>query len=167
MQAYLISWPGSLSEAQIELRHVTMSALASLPARAAAQVMALNAGAPELAAAATGPLHKANLLDPSAAALLSSLAIPDLLQAETLQNSLTLREARLVYNDTTAVVATLASVIRRIVWRDIFAEPAVDGSADCAVVELLITALQTLCLMRAPTCASLPPCALFEKYVQN
>jgi len=143
-----------------------MSSLASLPARAAARVMALNAGAPELAAAATGPLHKADLLDPSAAALLSSLAIPDLLHVDALQKSLTLREARLVYKDTTAVVATLASVIRRIVWRDIFAEPAVNAKADCAIVELLGTALQTLCLMRAPACAPLPPCAFFKMYVQ-
>jgi len=88
---------------------VIMSALASLPARAAERVKALNAGAPHLAAAATSTLRKADLLSPSAAALLSSLSIPDLLQDDSLQSGLTLREARLVYKDTTAVIATLAA----------------------------------------------------------
>ncbi len=130
-----------------------MSALARLPARAAARVKALNAGAPELAAAATSPLRKADLLSPSAAALLSSLAVPDLLQADLLENGLTLHEARLVYKDTTAVVATLASVNRRTVWREVFAEPASNGNADGELVHRLGRALLTLCLMRAPACA--------------
>ena len=140
-----------------------MSALASLPARAAKRVKALNAEAPELAAAAASPLRKADLLRPSAAALLSSLTVPDLLPVDSLQNSLTLHEARLVYKDTNDVIATLASIIKRTVWRDIFAAPAVNGNADGAVVERLGTALQTLCLMRAPASALLPPCALFTK----
>jgi len=144
-----------------------MSALASLPARAAARVKALNADAPKLAAAATGPLRKADLLNPRASVLLSMLAVPDLLQADLLENGLTLHEARLVYYNTTAVVATLANVIRRIVWRDIFAEPAVNGDADGAVVEQLGYALQTLCLMRAPACTPLPPCAPLENALHN
>jgi len=77
-----------------------MSALAGLPARAAARVKALDAGAPVLAAAATGPLRKADFQHPRAAALLSSFTIPDLLQAGSLQDGLSLREARLVFNDT-------------------------------------------------------------------
>ena len=134
--------------------YMTMSALAGLPARAAARVRALNAGAPVLAATAIGPLRKVDLLDPRAAALLSSLAFPDLLQPGQLQDGLSLREARLVFKDTIAVVATLANIIRRIVWRDIFAAPA-----DAALVNRLAFALQTLCLMRAPA-AFLPSCAI-------
>jgi len=160
-------WPGSLSGTWNELHYLTMSALASLPARAAARVKALNADAPKLAAAATGPLRKADLLNPRASVLLSMLAVPDLLQADLLENGLTLHEARLVYYNTTAVVATLANVIRRIVWRDIFAEPAVNGDADGAVVEQLGYALQTLCLMRAPACTPLPPCAPLENALHN
>jgi len=147
-------WPGSLSGTWNELHYLTMSALASLPARAAARVKALNADAPKLAAAATGPLRKADLLNPRASVLLSMLAVPDLLQADMLENGLTLHKARLIYYNT--------NVIRRIVWRDIFAEPAVNGDADGAVVEQLGYALQTLCLMRAPACTPLPPCAPLE-----
>jgi len=128
---------------------MTMSALAGLPARAAARVRALNAGAPELAATASGPLRKADLRKVSATALLSALVSPDLLPASSLQSGLTLREARLVYKDTIAVVATLASIIRRTVWRDVFAE-----TADGALVERLSNTLKTLCLMRAPACVS-------------
>ncbi len=124
---------------------MTMSALAGLPARAAARVKALDAGAPVLAAAATGPLRKADFQHPRAAALLSSFTIPDLLQAGSLQDGLSLREARLVFNDTIAVIATITNIVRRIVWRDIFAE-----TADAALVERLSAALKTLCLMRAP-----------------
>ncbi len=130
-----------------------MSALASLPARAAERVKALNAGAPHLAAAATSTLRKADLLSPSAAALLSSLSIPDLLQDDSLQSGLTLREARLVYKDTTAVIATLANMFRRIVWRDIFAAHGVHQTADGALVHRLGRALRTLGLMQAPDCA--------------
>ncbi len=145
---------------------MTMSALAGLPARAAARVRALNAGAPELAAAATSPLRKANLQKPRAAALLSSLIIPDLLPADYLETDLTLHEARLVYSDTIAVAATLASIIMRTVWRDVLAAPAANGDADGAVVERLGTALQMLCWMRAPACVPLPLCALIKVYTQ-
>ncbi len=144
-----------------------MSALASLPARAAQRVKALNAGAPELAAAATSPLRKADLLNPSAAALLSSLVIPDLLQADSLQSGLTLREARLVYNDTTAVIATLANIFKRIVWRDIFAAPGVHQTADGALVHRLGFALRTLGLMRAPACAPAFLCLRKQYKVNN
>jgi len=44
-----------------------------------------------------------------------------------------------------AVIATITNIVRRIVWRDIFAE-----TADAALVERLSAALKTLCLMRAP-----------------
>ena len=113
--------------------------------------MALNAGAPELAAAATGPLHKADLLDPSAAALLSSLAIPDLLHVDALQKSLTLREARLVYEGAGTAIATLVGIARRFVWRDQVAAQGLsrDGRAKAHVQELVTRMLQTLGLLLA------------------
>ena len=88
-----------------------MCALAGLAARAAAQVGALEARAPALAAAATCPLQATDLADPSAVALLA----PIVSLFVACERGLTLQEARLIYMGTGAAVTTLASTARRIV----------------------------------------------------
>ena len=98
-----------------------MSALASLPSRAAARVRALEAGAPELAAAATCPLRPADLLRLNAAALLSPLLMPELFQLKSMEGDMTLREARIAYEGAGAAIAVLISFARRLVWRDLAA----------------------------------------------
>ncbi len=95
-----------------------MCALAGLPARAAARLRALEAGAPALAAAATCPLHPADLLQPDARRLLTPLLVPELFEPASVEGGLTLREARLIL-ECSAVAVTLARIARRIVWRDL------------------------------------------------
>ena len=123
-----------------------MCALAGLPARAAAQVRALEAGAPALAAAATCPLRLLDIVRPSAMGLLMPLVGPDVLQPLMLPHGLTLREARYVYRDTGSAIATLASIVRRIVWRDMLdaREPAADRSEQWLAATFV---LQALCIL--------------------
>ena len=91
-----------------------MCTLASLPARAAARVRRIEAEAPALAAAATCPLGRFELLHPQNASLLPTLGMPSLFDPEFVRSGLTLREARCIYNDSDirAVMATLASWLR-------------------------------------------------------
>ncbi len=89
-----------------------MRDLASLPARAALQVRALEAGAPALAAAATVPLHLADIMDPNNSLQLSVLIMPGILHEDYIEKGLTLREARLIYEDTFAATMIMASVCR-------------------------------------------------------
>ena len=93
---------------------LNMRALASL-ARAASQVKAFEAEAPALAAAATCPLRLANLASTRVVALLGTVLSPELVEPDSVHGSIALREARLVYNDTGATIAMLASIMRRIV----------------------------------------------------
>ncbi len=81
-----------------------MCALAGLPARAAARVRALEAGAPVLAASAACPLRLVDLLD--AAALLTPLLVPDLVHTAAFECGITLREARYFYEGGSAAVAS-------------------------------------------------------------
>ncbi len=126
-----------------------MCALASLPARAAAQLRALEAGAPELAAAATCPLRLADLLNLDAAALLGPLLVPELFQAASVEGGTTLREARLVYEGAGAVTATLVGVARRLVWRDLAAAEGLtrDTRMLATLQKLVERTLQTLSLL--------------------
>ncbi len=95
-----------------------MCALAGLPARAAARLRALEAGAPALSAAATCPLHLADLLQPDSRRLLTPLLEPDLFEPASVEGGLTLREARLIL-ESSAVAVTLARLARRFAWRDL------------------------------------------------
>ena len=100
-----------------------MSALADLVARAAAQVAALEAGAPALAAAATCPLRAADLMHAGTLNLLTPLLNTELVLAvaKPEKSGLTLREARLVYRgDGARVVAMLASIVCRVKWGALF-----------------------------------------------
>ncbi len=94
-----------------------MCARAKPPARttaqAAAQVRRVEARAPALAAAATCPLRPADLVQPDLADLLELVARCARQQAA----GVTLREARVVGEDTDTAVALLVSLARRIVWR--------------------------------------------------
>jgi hypothetical protein len=129
----------------------TMCALASLQARAAARVRALEAGAPELAAAATCPLRLIDLLRLNAAALLGPLVVPEIFQIAAVEGGLTLREARLVYEGAGTAIATLVGIARRFVWRDQVAAQGLsrDGRAKAHVQELVTRMLQTLGLLLA------------------
>jgi len=126
-----------------------MCALARLPARAAVRVRALEAGAPMLAAAATCPLRLVDLRDPDAAALLKTIVTPDLLRPEHVEEGMTLRKARLVYNDplTLAVLATLTSCVRRFAWEDLLA--ARELIEDDRLLEMVVYTVQTMCLLLA------------------
>ena len=127
----------------------TMCALASLPARAAARVRALEAGAPELAAAATGPLRLVDLLRLDAAALLGPLLVPELFQAASVEGGMTLRRARLFYEGAGAVIATLIGFARRLVWKDLLAAQGLtrDERARDIMQELAARTLDTLRLL--------------------
>jgi hypothetical protein len=126
-----------------------MCALASLPARAAARVRALEAGAPELAAAATCPLRLADLLNLNAAALLGPLLVPELIQAASVEGGMTLREARLVYEGASAAVAVLISFAKRLVWRDLAAARGLPTGLMTVLQRLVARALETLTLLLA------------------
>ena len=67
------------------------------------------------------PLAPSGPAGAHAAQLLAPLT-PDLLPPEAVQRGLTLREGRLVYQDSAAAVALLANLMRRVVWRDLFAD---------------------------------------------
>ena len=126
-----------------------MYAIASLPAKAAARVKALEAGAPILAAAATAPLRLLDLRDPNTAALLKSIITPDLLRAEDIEERFPLRNARLFFSEPRilAVLATLVSCVRRFAWADLL---AAQGSVeDERVLEMVVQAVQTMCLLLA------------------
>jgi len=120
-----------------------MCALAGLAARADAQVGALEAGAPALAAGATCPLRAADLMRPDAVELLAPVIHGDPMQAVTSDGGLALHEARLVYRG--AAVGTLASIVRRILWRDVLAWLERGGDDTCLVWVVYI--LQALCTM--------------------
>lgn len=126
-----------------------MCALARLPARAAARVKALEAGAPMLAAAATCPLRLVDLRDPDAAALLRTTIMPELLRPEDIEEGLTLRTARLVYNEprSLGLLATLISCTTRIVWEDLLAARGLPVYER--LLEMVVYTLQTMCLMLA------------------
>ncbi len=124
-----------------------MCALASLPSRAAARVRALEAGAPQLAAAATCPLHLADLLNINAAALLGPLLVPELFQTAPLAGHMTLREARLIYEGAGAAIATLVSFMRRLVWRDLAAAQGLSARVMASLHKLVEVMLQTLRLL--------------------
>jgi hypothetical protein len=124
-----------------------MCALAGLPARAAAGLGALEAGAPALAATATCPLRLDDLL--AAADLLTPLLVPGLFQLAPVEAGITLREARLCYEGGGAAVAsTMAGLARRFVWRDLLAAQqeiwAGRGARVQALSELLVQVLKTL-----------------------
>ncbi len=69
-----------------------------------------------LAAAATWPLRAADLTRPDAVALLTPVVYtPRLKQAVTREGGLALHKARLVYRG--EAVGTLASIVRRVLWR--------------------------------------------------
>jgi len=94
-----------------------MCARARPPARTTAQAAVLvrrvEARAPALAAAATCPLCPADLVQPDLADLLKLVARCASQQAA----GVTLREARVVGEDTDTAVALLISLARRIMWR--------------------------------------------------
>ena len=102
-----------------------------------------------LAAAATCPLRLVDLRDPDTAALLKTIVTPDLLRAEHIEEGMTLRKARLVYNEprTLAVLATLVSCVRRFTWADLLAERQLPE--DERVLEMLGYTVQTMCLLLA------------------
>ncbi len=120
-----------------------MCALASLAARACAQVGALEAGAPALAAAATCPLRAADLMRPTAMALLAPVIHIDFMEAVISDGGLTLHEARLVYRS--APLSILASIVRRILWRDVLAWLEQDAEDKrLAWVTFIVQALCTI-----------------------
>ncbi len=119
-----------------------MCALASLPDRAAACVRALELSAPALAAAATCPVRAVELLRFKSE--IRSLTDPELLQTASVSSGITLREARCVHEHAWTAVATLANLVRRIVWADLFAASK-SYTTRCAVRELATGALCTLC----------------------
>ncbi len=121
-----------------------MCALANLPDRAAACVRALELRAPALAAAATCPVRAGDLT--SFEAEVRSLIEPKLLQVASVSAGITLREARCVYEHAGAAVATLANLVRRIVWADLFSASKTYESR-CAALELAVGALCTLCTL--------------------
>jgi len=126
---------------------VRMCALAGLPARAAAGLGALEAGAPALASAATCPLRLDDVL--AAADLLTPLLVPALFQTAPLESGITLHEARLIYEGAGAAVAsTLAGLVRRVVWRDLLAAQrkasAGRGAKEQALSQLLVRVFKTL-----------------------
>ncbi len=126
-----------------------MYAIANLPARAAARVRAIEAGAPMLAAAATGPLRLLDLRDPDTASMLKTIITPDLLRPEDIEERFPLRKAQLIYNEprTLAVLATLVSCVRRIAWEDLLVERQLHE--DDGLLEMVIYTVQTLCLLLA------------------
>jgi len=125
----------------------TMCALASLPARAAARVRALEAGAPELAAAAAGPLRLVDLLSLNAASLLGPLLVPELFQAASVEGGMTLREARLVYEGAGAALATIIGFARRLVWRDLAAAQELSARAMESLQKVVGRTIITLGLL--------------------
>ncbi len=101
-----------------------MCALAGLPARAAARLRALEAGAPALAAGATGRLQLDDLMEPGSFVYLLPLIVPSLFPVDQAERALTLREARFMYDGAAAAVAgTLAGILRRIDWRALLPGP--------------------------------------------
>ena len=102
-----------------------------------------------LAAAATCPLRLVDLRDHDTAALLRTIIMPDLLQPEDVEEGMTLRNARLIYNAprTRGLLATLVSCIRRMAWEDMLA--ARGSPEDERVLEMLVQAVQTMCLLLA------------------
>ena len=111
------------ARARLRRGRTVMSALADLVARAAAQVAALEAGAPALAAAATCPLRAADLMHAGTLNLLTPLLNTELVLAvaKPEKSGLTLHEARLVYRGPGArVVAMLASTVCRVEWGALF-----------------------------------------------
>ncbi len=128
-----------------------MCALAGLVARAAAQVAALEASAPALAAAATCPLRLADLAHANALGLLMPVAWAELVPAVTEGGGLTLGQARLIYRGAGAkVVATLASMVRRVVWTSLLAGAEQGGERLLARVALNLQALSAL--LACPLC---------------
>jgi hypothetical protein len=124
-----------------------MSALADLVARAAAQVRALEAGAPALAAAATCPLRAADLMHAGTLDLLTPLLDNELVLAvaKSEKSGLTLHEARLVYRGAGArVVAVLASIVCRVEWSALFAGLDRVRLPDARVLAQTVLALCTL-----------------------
>ncbi len=121
-----------------------MCALASLPDWAAACVRALELRAPALAAAATGPVRAVDLTRFESE--VRSLIEPKLLQTAALSSSITLREARCVHEHARTAVATLANLVRRIVWADLFASRT-SYESRCAALELAVGALCMLCTL--------------------
>jgi hypothetical protein len=134
-----------------------MCSLASLPARASAALRALEAGAPELTADATCPLRQADLLNAHTMTLLASLIDPDVLPNQAVEGGLTLREARFIYVGMGGAVKTLASVLRRIMWREFFTtrEPWMGRAGERVCLQLPTWTLRMLCLMRAPATPAL------------
>jgi len=122
----------------------TMCALASLPDRAAACVRALELRAPALTATATCPVRAVDLTRFKSE--IQSLTNPELLQTASVSVGITLREARCVHEHAGAAVATLANLVRRIVWADLFAASRT-YTTRCAVRELATGALCTLCAL--------------------
>ena len=118
-----------------------MCALAGLAAEAAAGLGALEAGAPALAAGATCPLRAADLMCPDAVYLLAPVIHGDLMQAVTRDGGLALHEARLVYRG--AAVGTLASIVRRILWRDVLAW--LERGGEDTGLAWVVYILQALC----------------------
>ncbi len=102
-----------------------------------------------LAAAATCPLRLLDLRDPDAAALLKTIIMPDLLRPEDIEEGLTLRKARLIYNEprTLGVLATLTSCVKRIAWEDLLAERQL--LEDERLLEMVVYTVQTMCLLLA------------------
>ncbi len=126
-----------------------MCALASLPARAATQIRALEAGAPELAAAATCPLRLVDLLHLNAAALLGPLLVPELFQAASVEGGMTLREARLLLEGAGAVTVTLISFARRLVWQDLAGSQGLNTRVVSSLQKLVARTIVTLGLLLA------------------
>ncbi len=126
-----------------------MCALASLPARSASQVKANEAETPALAAAATCPLRLADLTTSNVRALLVAVHAPDIRTERYIREGITLDEARLVYTDSGAAIAMLASILRRCEWRDLLAarEPSLDLVTERILRIMVPSLLKTLCLM--------------------
>ncbi len=114
-----------------------------MAARRAAQLRALEAGAPALAAAATCPLRAADLLRPDVVDLLKPVIHYDFMQASPRDGGLDLHEARLVYRG--AAVCILASIVRRILWRDVLAWLERGEGGTC--LKLVMYILLALCTM--------------------
>ncbi len=111
---------------QPELCQKKMCSLASVPARTAALVRALEFGAPALAATATCPLRLADVLNCNTLCLLRPLTHPDLLfQALSVERGITLCDARCIYQHagTALTIRMLANFARRIVWVDLLKLP--------------------------------------------
>ncbi len=126
-----------------------MNALADLVARAAAQVAALEAGAPALAPAATRPLRAADLMHAGTLDLLTPLLENEelvLAVAAREKSGLTLHEARLVHRGAGAkVVAALASIVRRIEWCSLVA--GLEQGEGHQLARVLVHTVLALCTL--------------------